>query len=216
MIECAPAPISVIIADDHTLFREGLAGMIGSEPGIEVVGVGSTGWDAIELAARHRPDIALLDIEMPGPGPRGVIEGVRDQSGLTRSVMLTMHDDEAVVRDMLGYGASAYLIKSIARENLIAALRSIATLDLVQSPSGSARQPEAKCQHRLTVRELEVLKLCALALSNSQIAVRLHITEGTVKRHMTNIFAKLGAVSRLDAVRRAHAARLLTINDETV
>lgn len=126
------SPISVIVADDHTLFREGLVGMITSEPDLHVIGAGSNGWEAIELAARRQPDIALLDVEMPGPGPRGVIQSVKQRSAGTRTVILTMHDDPAVVRDLLGFGASAYLVKSIARVNLVAALRSITTLDLVR------------------------------------------------------------------------------------
>lgn len=210
-------PRTIIIVDDQTLFRQALAQMIDLEDDLTVVAQGASGHDAIDLAGRHQPDIALLDVEMPGPPTRETIREIASRSPATRVSILTMHDEAETVRGLLGSGAHAYLAKSIARDHLLSALRSLCEQDnmhVAVSRDSLWMTPEPEpVGATLTERELDVIHCVALALSNSQIGVRLHITEGTVKRHMTNIFVKLGAVSRLDAVRKAHAARLLGMGD---
>jgi DNA-binding NarL/FixJ family response regulator len=206
--------IRVVIADDHTLFRQGIRELLSTDENFEVVGEGATGADAVQLVREHHPDVILLDVEMPGPGPTATVKWLHRAAPNTRIVVLTMHDDPALVHDLLESGASAYLVKTIVREELMAAVRSVSRTESHVLLSVSRETIEGLDRQRpesglLSVREMDVLGLVAQALSNGQIATRLFITEGTVKRHLTNIYTKLGAVSRVDAVRKATAAGLL-------
>lgn len=205
--------ISVILVDDHTLFREGLAELLVSDTAFHVVAQGSDGTDALTLVDQHRPDVVLIDVEMPGPGARETVSRLRQEHPDTRVIVLTMHDKPELVCELLERGAAAYLVKTIARQELIAAVRSVVTSpgNVLLSVSRSTineleKQPPSMV---LSGRELQVLHLTAQALSNAQIGKQLGITEGTVKRHLTNIYAKLGAVSRVDAIRKATVARLI-------
>jgi DNA-binding NarL/FixJ family response regulator len=206
--------VRVVVVDDHTLFRQGLRELLSTDPQFTVVAEGANGNEAVALAGEHRPDVILLDVEMPGPGAKATIKQLRRVAPGTRIVVLTMHDDSTMVHELLEGGASAYLVKTIVREELIAAVRSVSRTPGNVLLSVSRETIEGLDRHRpeggpLSTRELEVLKLLAQAMSNAQIAGRLYITEGTVKRHLTNIYAKLGAVSRVDAIRKATAAKLL-------
>lgn len=205
--------ISVVVVDDHTLFREGLAELLASEPSFHVVGQGGDSADALSLVDRHRPDAVLVDVEMPGPGPRATVRRLSQRHPETRVIVLTMHDQPELVLQLLDHGAAAYLVKTISRLELIAAVRSVVTsrgkvvLSVSRGTISQLNQPPQDTV--LSTRELEVLQLLALAMSNAQIGRQLLITEGTVKRHLTNIYAKLGAVSRVDAIRKATAAHLI-------
>lgn len=205
--------ISVVLVDDHALFREGVAELLASDRTLHVVAQGSNGAEALALVTEHRPDVVLVDVEMPGPGAWATVGRLCRQHPDTRVIVLTMHDKPELVRELLDQGASAFLVKEITRLELIAAVRSVATsrgnvllsvsrrtLNQLDSPSTSGA---------LSARELEVLQLAERAMSNAQIGKQLCITEGTVKRHLTNIYAKLGATSRVDAIRKAIAARLI-------
>jgi DNA-binding NarL/FixJ family response regulator len=210
----AEGPVRVIVVDDHTLFRQGLRELLSTDPLFTVVAEGASGPEAVALAGEHHPDVILLDVEMPGPGAKATIAQLRRAAPYTRIVVLTMHDDSTLVHELLEGGASAYLVKTIVREELIAAVRAVSRSQSNVLLSVSRETIEGLDRHRpeggpLSAREHDVLKLLAQALSNAQIGTRLFITEGTVKRHLTNIYAKLGAVSRVDAVRKATAARLL-------
>ncbi len=217
MTSAQPAPkITVVLADDHTLFREGLRQMLATDPEISVIGEAADGESAARLAFEHHPDILLLDVEMPGPGAAAVIQRVNRDSPGVHVIVLTMHDDSDIVQDMLDSGAAAYLVKSVLRNELIAAIHSIAARPGAVLLSVSRHSIEFlengrqdKPKDRLTKREAEILKLTAEAFSNAQIASKLFITESTVKRHLTNIYAKLNAVSRVDAIRKASEARLI-------
>jgi DNA-binding NarL/FixJ family response regulator len=204
----------VIVVDDHTLFRQGIRELLTTDPDFSVVAEGASGPEAVQLATRHRPDVLLLDVEMPGQGAKVTIKQLRRAAPETRIVVLTMHDDPALVHELLESGASAYLVKAIGRDELIAAVRSVSRTQSHVLLSVSRETIEGLDKQRgegntLSARELDVLRLLAEAMSNAQIANRLFIAEGTVKRHLTNIYAKLGAVSRLDAIRKATAAGLL-------
>jgi DNA-binding NarL/FixJ family response regulator len=211
----AEPPIRLVIVDDHTLLREGIRELLGTVVGFDVIAEGATGDDAIALTGRLRPDLLLLDVEMPGPGPRKVLREVRRLSEATRVVILTMHEESVLVHELLEQGAAAYLLKTIARDELVAALRSVcrdqsSVLLRISRNTFEGMDRARPESNPLSARELEVLRLAAEALSNAQIAHRLYIAEGTVKRHLTNIYAKLGAVSRIDAIRKATAARLIS------
>ncbi|GAA1799440.1 response regulator transcription factor [Luedemannella flava] len=214
--------IRVALADDHTLFRQGVREMLSTDSGLEVVGEASNGPAAVAMATEHQPDVLLLDVEMPGPGAGPVIREVRRVCPQTQVIVLTMHDDADVVHELLGSGAAAYLVKTILRDELVAAVRSVArepetvllsiSRQTVSRLDAQRTRPEA--DNPLTERELQVLKLTALAFSNAQIASRLHITQATVKRHLTNVYAKLQAVSRVDAIRKATARRLIDPDED--
>lgn len=205
--------ISVVLVDDHTLFREGLAELLASDTAFHIVAQGSDGADALALVTEHHPDVVLVDVEMPGPGAQATVSRLHQEHPDTRVIVLTMHDKPELAWKLLGQGASAYLVKTIARQELIAAVRSVMTnrgnilLSLSRHTINQLDKPPPNVV--LSARELEVLQLTAQALSNAQIGRQLAITEGTVKRHLTNIYAKLGAVSRVDAIRKAIAARLI-------
>jgi DNA-binding NarL/FixJ family response regulator len=212
-VNAGTGAISIVVVDDHTLFREGLVELLASEPTFRVVAQGSDSADALALVDRHRPDVVLVDIEMPGPGARATVRRLSQVHRGTRIIVLTMHDRPELVLELLDLGAAAYLVKTISRLELIAAVRSVVTirgkivLSVSRATISQLNQPSPDAV--LSAREMEVLQLIALALSNAQIGRQLLITEGTVKRHLTNVYAKLGAVSRVDAIRKATAARLI-------
>ncbi|MFE5262768.1 response regulator [Streptomyces coelicoflavus] len=207
-------PIRILIADDHTLFREGVTEILTAAGGVEVVGEAHSGKDTCEKAAALHPDVIVLDVEMPGQGIRETLPRLRRVSPRSRVVVLTMHDDVVLARELLALGASAYLVKGSTRHELVSAIHSVVVdrgaghVILSVSQQGLDRVGQAPGD-LLSEREREVLVLTAEALSNSQIARRLNIAEGTVKRHLRNVFGKLGAVSRLDAVNKAVAASLI-------
>jgi DNA-binding NarL/FixJ family response regulator len=195
---------TVVLADDHALFRKGVRALI--ERDFDVVGEASDGDAAIRLAVDTAPDVLLLDVEMPGPPPEQTISTVRRRSPTTAVIILTMHTDAVLQRQLLRAGASAFADKSISEDalhRLIAAAR----------PQAASLPDEALQKSQpdrvLTDRELEVIRMIAQAYTNREISKRLNITEGTVKRHTTNIYAKLHATSRIDAVRKVVRLRLL-------
>jgi DNA-binding NarL/FixJ family response regulator len=228
--------IRVALADDHTLFRRGVRELLSTDTGFAVVGEAASGEQAVALCSEHWPDVLLLDVEMPGPGAGAVIRQVRRSSPRTRVVVLTMHDDAAVMREVFDSGAAAFLTKTVLLDDLVAAARSVCrdaqTVTLSVSRQtlrhfGGTGGPDIPVQVArsarpygtpgcgaapgpvLTARERQVIRLVADGLNNTQIARRLCVTHATVKRHLTNAYAKLDATSRADAVRRATAARII-------
>ena len=212
-------PVRVMVADDHTLLREGLRELLTTDPAFVVVADAATGPDVVAQAAEHRPDLLLLDVQMPGPGARTVVERVRAASPDTKIVILTMHDDPVLVRQLLNSGASAYLLKTVARAELLAAVHTVTrspdnvVLSVSRNTIGRLEHDQEPSPSPLSPRELDVLRGVARALSNAQLAVELFITKSTVKRHLTNIYAKLGASSRVDALLKARAAGLIGPDD---
>jgi DNA-binding NarL/FixJ family response regulator len=205
--------ISVVLVDDHALFREGVAELLASDQAFRVVAQGANSAEALALVGKHHPDVVLVDVEMPGPGARATVTMLRQEHPDTRVIMLTMHTKPELVRELLDQGASAFLAKTITRLELIAAVRSVATSlgnVLLSVPRRTINQLDTPpTTAALSTREREVLQLAERAMSNAQIGKQLCITEGTVKRHLTNIYAKLGAISRVDAIRKATTAGLI-------
>ncbi|MFJ3090797.1 MULTISPECIES: response regulator transcription factor [unclassified Streptomyces] len=210
-----PESVRILVADDHTLLREALCDLLRSEPGFEIVAQAGNGEDAIRLAAAHRPDVVLLDIEMPRNDPPATVRRLLQGDPGLRIIVLSMYDGQQLVQELLHLGISGYLHKSTGRETLISAVRSreggeLRTVTVSVSPDSlRAPQPVPDSAGGLSDREAEVLTLVAQAMSNRQIAVKLGIAEGTIKRHMRNIFTKLDAVSRIDAVNKAVERGLL-------
>jgi DNA-binding NarL/FixJ family response regulator len=204
--------ISIVLVDDHALFREGLREILGAVGDMRIVGEAGDSMTAVSVTAETRPDVVLLDVEIPGDEVTETVARIRELSPETRIIILSMYDGPQLLSRLLGAGIRGYLLKSVHRQELIAAVRSVyedpARIVLAVSRN-SVAQVEAASAPTLSDKELEVLQLAAQALSNNQIARRLGLAEATVKRHMRNIFVKLNAVSRIDAVNKALAASLI-------
>jgi DNA-binding NarL/FixJ family response regulator len=210
------ARIKVLLVDDHVLFREGVVEIFAAEDDMRVVGEGENGAEAIALAEREKPDVVLLDVEMPVMGAEGAIEGILRASPSSKVIVLTMYDEPRLVRKLLALGAHAFIVKNATREELVAAVRTVHRVEdrVVLSVSrGTADRLEGSERGTLSSRELEVLLLTVRAMSNRQIASHLRISEGTVKRHLTNLYAKLGVSSRADAAKEAITSGLITFRD---
>lgn len=209
------SPTRIAVVDDHHLFREGVMELLQSVPEFDIVADGASGESAVAIVNKYKPDVLILDVEMPGPGATTTIRRVLDASPNTRVVILTMHDDANLVRDLLGAGAAAYLLKSARLSELVAAISTASRNDgavLLAVSRGTVMSLGRTGQQEddiLSGREREVLTLLAQGKSNLQIASALFISNGTVKRHLTNIYNKLGSTSRLSAVQNATRLGLL-------
>lgn len=205
--------IRIVLVDDHRLFREGVRGILSAEDDLEVLVEGESGEEAVGLAAQYQPDILLLGVQMSCMSPVMTIRQVAKVSPSTRIVVLSMHSDNDLILSLVA-GAAAYLSKNIGGRELCSDLRSVAAdsrMFAARVPRNIAPDDEhvMRSAMALTDREIEILRLVSIAMSNSQIAIELYVSEATVKRHLTNIFTKLKARSRLDAVNRASALGIL-------
>lgn len=190
------ASVTVVIADDHELFREGLRAMLTAADGVRVVGEAATHDEAYEQTIATRPDVLLLDVEMPGIPVLSTISRVRAETPGTRILIVTMHRDRVLANHLRAAGAAGFVSKSAPASELVDAIHSA-----VATPG-----PAPGTEHSssvLSLREKEVMRLIAQGRSNDDIARSLSISVGTVKRHNTNIYAKLGATSRTEAVAKA-------------
>jgi DNA-binding NarL/FixJ family response regulator len=206
--------IRILLVDDHAVVREGLRELLGFEPDLEVVGEAADAQEALEQAVRLRPDVVVLDVEIPHGEAPDTVQAIRAACPQTRILILSMYDGPQLLSRLLSVGISGYLLKSVNRRELVSAIRSVHLfpdrLVLSISRNSVPRLPGRETEVELSPRELEILELVSRALSNGQVASRLNITEATVKRHLRNVFEKLGAVSRIDAVNKAAARSLIT------
>jgi DNA-binding NarL/FixJ family response regulator len=216
----ADGKIRVLLADDHAMFRQGIREMLSTDEDIEVVGEAGNGQEAVALAEKLAPDVVLLDVEMPVMGAKQAMELMLDNSPPPRVVIVTMYDDPRLVRELIGLGAIAYLVKSATMEELHAAVHTAASSPfgpendvLIVAPPKAFRDPAET--DGLSERELEVLLMVARGMSNHQIAVSLHLSEATVKRHLANIYPRIGVSSRGEAVRKALSNRWISARDIT-
>jgi two-component system nitrate/nitrite response regulator NarL len=209
-------PIRVLVADDHPLFLDGLVATLGADEELEVVGVARDADSAVALATSLGPDLALLDITMPGDGLTAA-RRISEAAAETRVVMLTSSENHRDLVEAMEAGARAYMLKGIAGRELCTILKTIHAGGQYVSPGlafgairgltrPSARDPLAE----LTSREREVLALVGGGLSNAEVGGRLGIAEKTVKHYMTAILGKLGVVSRVEAALIAFKAGLVT------
>ena len=215
--------LRVAIADDQELVRAGLRGIIEAEPDLEVIGEASDGLSAVELALREQPDVFLMDIRMPRLDGIQATEQIVSAQGATRVLVLTTFDlDENVYRAVKA-GAAGFLLKDLLAEDLVDAIRHAARgSDALLAPAVTRRLVERFAQRRppvkrsvrvadeLTPRELEVLRLVASGLSNSEIARELHVGDTTVKTHVARVLMKLGLRDRVQAVVVAYESGLVT------
>ncbi|GCD95032.1 response regulator [Embleya hyalina] len=241
-------PVRVLVVDDQELVREGIASLLGIQPGITVIGAVSDGRQAVSAAVAEHPDVILMDVRMPVLDGVAAVARIRERAPLCRVIMLTTFDDDEYVTEALRAGAVGYLLKNLPSAQLAAAVRlaraGVAQLDvsitrrLVADPAGAKPRPKSEPRPQsqarpgpspadagvappdsrpgsnpapgvLTERETEVLRLIATGSTNREIASRLHLSEGTVKNHISRILSRLGLRDRTHAAIHAHDHGLL-------
>src|SRR5215218_2665229 len=213
-------PIRVLLADDHTMFREGLAGILASYGGMEVIAEVPNDAEALRLAGELSPDVVIMQVQMPFERSKETLQAMRSFPDPPKMVIVTMFESPRYVGGLSGVGASAYVLKTSSSEHLVAAVRA-AVLDtasenaVVGIPRSMLEGTEEGIESVLSARELEILILAARGLSNHRIASSLHIAEGTVKRHLANVYQKMGVGSRGEASREALLREWITIEEVT-
>jgi DNA-binding NarL/FixJ family response regulator len=212
--------ISVLLADDHTMFRQGLAGILSSYGGVVVVGEVPNDSDALRLVGELSPDVVIMQVQMPFERAKESLERMRALPHSPKVIVVTMFEEPRYVRSLMELGASAYLVKTSSAEHLVAAVRA-AVFDpraknaVVGMPTAILEESRDGVDGVLSARELEILLLVARGLSNRQIASSLSLAEATVKRHLANIYQKMGVSSRGKASREALLREWITIEEIT-
>lgn len=196
----SPNRIRILLADDHPLLRDGVAGLVADQPDMELVGEASNGQEAIEQFRKHRPDVALLDLQMPEMNGIDAIVAIREEFPDARIIVLTTYTGDTQILRALKAGAQAYLLKSALRRELLDTIRVVHKGQRRIPPEVAAQLAEHAADDPLTSREIEVLRLIASGKANKLIASDLSITEETVKGHVKNILSKLAASDRTHAV----------------
>jgi DNA-binding NarL/FixJ family response regulator len=192
-------PIRIVIADDQHLVRQGFRAMLERLPSMDVVAEASTGQEAVEQYARHRPDILLLDLRLPDLCGVDVIRAVREQFLIARIIVLTTYDGDDEIYQSVQAGAKAYLLKDVTLEELVDCIEKVHRGQTYVPPPVAAKLAERTASPELTERELDVLRRIVAGRSNKEIAADLSITEGTVKSHVNHLLDKLGVHDRTQA-----------------
>lgn len=216
--------ITVLLADDHVLMREGTRELLEREEGFQVVGEADDGEQAVELAARLEPDVALIDIAMPKLNGIEATKQIKATCPATAVLILTAYDDDQYVFTLLEAGAAGYLLKDVRARDLVEAVRAVNAGESVLHPviarkvvNRFAHRPDESSEEspvdQLTERELEVLRLAAKGMSNKEIAQELVLSVRTVQGHLHNIFEKLRVGSRTEAILHALRKGWLTLED---
>jgi two-component system, NarL family, response regulator DegU len=222
--------IRILIADDHALLRQGIRNVLEFEEDFDIIAEAGDGEDAVKKSGEFLPDIALIDINMPKLNGLEVTKRIRESFPGVKVIILTIHDDESYVVEVVKAGAAGYLLKDVEPGMLIKAIRTVFDGESFIYPTlakklfgeitrleGERRQGTANfLQHgreeRLTMRELEVLQLIAKGLSNQEIASHLFLSEKTVKNHLTNIFRKIDVNDRTQAVLYAIKNKIVVLD----
>lgn len=214
----ADQPIRVVVADDHPVFREGLAMLLGSVPGIEVAGTAGTGREAVRLAVELRPQVVVMDLQMPELNGVEATRQLAERAPAVGVVVLTMSEDDATVFTAIRAGARGYLLKGAEQDEIVRAITTVAAGGAIFGAALARRiadfftpaaqpAPEAAFPG-LTAREREILDLLAAGRSNPQIAAALFLSPKTVRNNVSAIFAKLHVADRAEAIVRARDAGL--------
>jgi DNA-binding NarL/FixJ family response regulator len=210
----------VLLADDHTMFREGLAGLLTSYGGLEVVGETTNDEGAVALAREKKPAVVIMEMQRPFEKAKEALARMRALEPTPKVVIVTMFEDPALMRNLLKLGASGYVLKSGSSRHLVSTIRA-AVFDpkegnvVVGIPREMLEEAEGGSNGVLSTRELEILLLAARGLSNRQIASRVHLAEGTVKRHLSNSYHKMEVGSRGEAVKKALHDEWITVSEIT-
>jgi DNA-binding NarL/FixJ family response regulator len=210
------APIRIVIADDHPLFRAGLRALLGSVSDLDVVGEATTGIEAVDLARDEHPDVVVMDLNMPALGGIDATRRIVEDATDVRVLVMTMHEDDDAVFAALRAGAHGYLLKGALQDETLRAIRAVANGEAILGPSVADRLQKyltapqtadpADVFPQLTDRELEVLELLAQRLSNPDIAAKLFLSQKTVRNYVSGILAKLQVADRAEARLLARAA----------
>jgi DNA-binding NarL/FixJ family response regulator len=212
--------ISVLLADDHTMFRQGLAGILASYGGVEMVGEVPNDSEALRLVGELEPDVVIMQVQMPFERAKESLWRMRALPHPPKVIVVTMFEEPRYVRSLMELGAGAFLVKTSSAEHLVAAVRAAvfnprAKNAVVGMPPAMLEESRDGVEGVLSARELELLLLAARGLSNRQIAASAHLAEGTVKRHLANIYQKMGVSSRTEASREALLREWITIEEVT-
>ncbi len=191
--------IRVMIADDHVLFRQGVASVINQEADMRVIAEASTGTQALEHYSAFKPDVSLIDLVMPELGESKLFGSFARIDAGARIIVLSTYDTYEDIEKALAAGARGYLVKDVLAYDLINAIRAVYAGSRRTSPIVSVKLAERFQQVRLTMRELETLRLVAEGKANKEIAATLHVSEETVKSHVANLLGKLGVANRTEA-----------------
>jgi DNA-binding NarL/FixJ family response regulator len=212
--------VRILLADDHTMFRQGLAGILTSYGAMEVIAQVPNDGDALRLACEEQPDVVIMQVQMPFERAKETLRQMRSFPRPPKVVVVTMFENPRYLSELMEVGASAFLLKSATTEHLIAAVRA-AVLDptnenvVIGMPRAMLESTQDGSDSALSARELEILLLAARGLSNHQIARRLSISEATVKRHLANVYRKMSVSSRMEAAKRALSDNWITIEQIT-
>lgn len=206
--------ISVLVVEDHAIVRDGLVALLSLQPDLVVIGEAGDGQQAVQQHRLHRPDVTLMDLQMPGLGGIEAIRQIRFEAPEACILVLTSYSGDADIQNALRAGARSYLLKEVSSEELVEQIR--------RAARGSTRLPrevaqkleEAQGFESLTQREMDVLRGIAEGLSNKEIAERHEITEGTVKSHVSSVLGKLAANDRTQAAMTALRRGLLHLETE--
>ena len=210
----------VHLADDHTMFREGLQAILSSREGIEVVGSTSTGEEAAARVAKTRPDVIVTQLDMQPKTVGEIVSGLRKASPYSRIVVLTLWDNLRYLQAVSRMAVDAYLHKSSSADELLATIGAVSSDPgggnaVITMPRGLLQRLGEGPAGGLSERETEVIVLAARGLSNRRIAQELHISDATVKRHLANVYQKVGVSSRNEAVRTALVEQWIGIHEIT-
>ncbi|MGB7342378.1 MAG: response regulator transcription factor [Phototrophicaceae bacterium] len=206
--------IQILIADDHPVVREGLAGMLAGQDDFEVVATVADGEAALEKFKKLSPDVVLMDLRMPILDGVGAIEAIKEVKPTANIIVLTTYDSDADIVRAIEAGATGYLLKDTPREELFRAIRAASTGESVLAPAVASRlmtRMRAPAEENLSAREIDVLKLVAKGNSNKEIGKVLHISTATVKTHLIHIYNKLGVTDRTSAVTTAIEKRIIVL-----
>ncbi len=217
-----PDKITVLLADDHAIVREGTRELLEREPDIRIVGEAQDGEEAVRLALLYRPKVICMDISMPKLNGIEATKIIKKHLPLTGVLVFTAYDEDPYVFALLGAGAAGYLLKNVRSTELVQAIRSVAAGEPVLHPSVarklidrvSQKTPEPTTEpNPLSEREIQVLTLAGRGLGNKEIAAELRISPRTVQVHLANIFSKMGVGSRTEAVLKAVKSGWLALSD---
>lgn len=198
--------IRIIVADDHAMFRQGLVTLMSGADDISIVAECASGLEAIDAVKKYLPDVAVMDISMPGLDGISATRQIIEEGGATRVVILTMHDTPKVRKQAESAGADAFVLKDNAFEQLLATIRSVASSSVLSTSRSLSRKHQMS---DLTERETEILRLVAEGHSNRSISLQLDISIKTVDTHRTNLMRKLDIHSTVELVRHAIAAGII-------
>ena len=199
-MESTPNLIRILTVDDHPLLRKGIAALVNAEPDMKLIAEASNGEEAIEAFRAHRPDVTLMDLQMPGVDGIGAIHRINDEFANPRIIVLTTYTGDIQVLRALRAGARAYILKGHVHKELLETIRAVHAGQKRIPPDVAAQLAQHATDDELTEREIDVLRLVATGNANKQIADQLSIGEATVKSHVSNILSKLGANDRSHAV----------------